>query len=498
MLRTAGEQFNNLMAAHAHQCPLLYNRTGQTLASHLAIIGRLLDMKDNDGKRGGTSNDLLAHIVATSYAKMNRRLRQPVSTFFINSLKSVAPGTFDEGKRDTAKADEKAQKEQNREIENDKLFVTEYFLPTADQTRKDSFPALMRQAQLVADGKDTKLYTKESHLEFHGMLLVLIADFMESLGALLTLRDPVRLKKNPPNPPIKRSDAFERTVAKAILDGYALQRLAKGLALKMHLQNITPALQSWNYRNSSTPVLTEEERQERDEDIEAVHESVQNGVQNGAVLVTSYLDWFRLMISHFDAVDILIQYVTKYPIGSISIDILLPPFVDKKLLNWQLLFSDPKLFPAQAVLGNEGKSATNPEILTFLTEALTMLPTIKAAQEAWNMGNRDHTTNCLKTLKTSNVTSWVKCAENILVKLENNNSLDEEIDAEIDSFSRSTQFFDALAKPHFELTFSGTLHCEACLASLIADSSLANGDLLAKMKVSQVSDLFLLSESHLL
>ena len=153
MLRTAGEQFNNLMAAHAHQCPLLYNRTGQTLASHLAIIGRLLDMKDNDGKRGGTSNDFLAHIVATSYAKMNRRLRQPVSTFFINSLKSVAPGTFDEGKRDTAKADEKAQKEQNREIENDKLFITEYFLPTADQTRKDSFPALMRQAQLVADSK---------------------------------------------------------------------------------------------------------------------------------------------------------------------------------------------------------------------------------------------------------------------------------------------------------------------------------------------------------
>src|ERR1700678_431249 len=87
MLKTAGEHFNNFMAAHAHQCPLLYNRTGQTVARHLWIIGRLLNMKDpNTGKWGSTANDLLFHVVATCFAQMSRRLRQPVSKFFITLL----------------------------------------------------------------------------------------------------------------------------------------------------------------------------------------------------------------------------------------------------------------------------------------------------------------------------------------------------------------------------------------------------------------------------
>jgi len=174
--------------------------------------------------------------------------------------------------------------------------------------------------------------------------------------------------------------------------------------------------------------------------------------------------------------------------------------VDKKLLEWRLLFSDPTLFPAQAVPGNEGKSATNSEILIFLTEAVNMLPTINAAHGAWLKGNKELTASCLNTLKTSNVTSWVKCAEILLVMLENDNSSKKAIKAEFDSLRMSMRFFDALrTKPDLEqLTFTGTLHCEACLASLIADSSLANEHLLAKMEVSQVSDLFLLSESHLL
>src|ERR1700678_3918954 len=132
MLGTAGEHFNNLMAAHAYQCPLLYNRTGQTVARHLWIIGRLLNMKDPDtGKWGGTTNDLLFHVVATCFAKMSHRLRQPVSKFFIKSLQSVTNWTFDEDeeKRDKPKADEKDEDRQKMMIEHDRRFITDYLLP---------------------------------------------------------------------------------------------------------------------------------------------------------------------------------------------------------------------------------------------------------------------------------------------------------------------------------------------------------------------------------
>lgn len=479
--------FDNLMTAHAHQRPLLYNRTGQTVASHLYIIGRLLDMKDSNGQRGGSPNDLLSHVIATCYQKIGRRLKQPVSKFFHDSLQSVTTWTFDEGKRDNAKGDKKAQLQQKAEIEEDRRFVTDFLLPTY-RNRTDQYPALMRQARLVKDAKETKLYTKESHQEFHGMLLVLIADFTESLLALGRLRN----KKNLLGPAIKGDGVFKTAVAAAIVHGYALQRLANGATLKMHLQTIAPLLQSWNRDHSPAPFVTEQERQERDEDIQALHESV----QNEAALVKSYLDWFRLLISHFDAVDILISYVAKHRFEGVSIDILLAPTVDKRSLPWKDLFSDPKLLPAPA-----GASTQNKDILAFLTESLENLGPIKDAEWAWT-ANKDKagTISCLEKVQASNVTSWVKCADKILVKLnakELSDQMSAEITAEINSLNTSTLFFDALVPPKrpltFESSFPGTLHCEACLASLMADSSLANEALLAQMKVSQVSDLIFIT-----
>ena len=47
MLGNFGEDSNNLIAEHTtHQCPLLYNRSGQTVAMHLWIMSKLLSMKE--------------------------------------------------------------------------------------------------------------------------------------------------------------------------------------------------------------------------------------------------------------------------------------------------------------------------------------------------------------------------------------------------------------------------------------------------------------------
>ena len=45
-------------------------------------------------------------------------------------------------------------------------------------------PNLIKQAKLVGEKTDKRLYTKESCMEFHRMLLDLIEDFTESLVAL--------------------------------------------------------------------------------------------------------------------------------------------------------------------------------------------------------------------------------------------------------------------------------------------------------------------------
>ena len=83
---------------------------------------------------------------------------------------------------------------------------------------------------MVKDGKDTRLYTEESYQEFHCMLLELINKFTKSL---LELHDPLRTQKSSMDHPIPGDEAFKNKVSKALVYGYALQRLVKGAALKM-------------------------------------------------------------------------------------------------------------------------------------------------------------------------------------------------------------------------------------------------------------------------
>jgi len=211
-------------------------------------------------------------------------LKQPVSRLFFDSLESITAWEFDENKHDPPKEED---------IENDWQFVVSYLLPTEGSGSICDVPNLIKQAKLVRDRRDKMLYTKESCLEFHGMLLDIIKDFMKSLVAL-------HLTKRVPKSPSTLD--FKRKVARTMVCGYVLQRLAKGAALKMHLKNLGPLLR---YRPKTT-ISTQEEPEERDEDFETIHESVKRGDS----LATSYLDWFRLLIAHFDAVDILVGYVT--------------------------------------------------------------------------------------------------------------------------------------------------------------------------------------------
>ncbi len=75
MLTSVGEDCNNFIAVHAHQCPLLYNRSGMTIAQHLWIMSKLLSMKEpiTDNKKESKSDPavlskrLQLHVIATCF-----------------------------------------------------------------------------------------------------------------------------------------------------------------------------------------------------------------------------------------------------------------------------------------------------------------------------------------------------------------------------------------------------------------------------------------------
>lgn len=63
----------------------------------------------------------------------------------------------------------------------------------------------------------------------------------------------------------------------------------------------------------------------------------------------SYRDWLRLMVHYFDAADILATYVKELkgsqPNPEISITIITPPHPDKKMLSFTELLESERFFP---------------------------------------------------------------------------------------------------------------------------------------------------------
>ena len=92
----------------------------------------------------------------------------------------------------------------------------------------------------------------------------------------------------------------------------------------------------------------EDLRVEFDEELRVVQPFIHvEGTLTTLPLLTSYMDWLRLMLDHFNAVNILIKHITRpeFPYDSISIRILNAPHVDMASLPWWELFTDSTLFP---------------------------------------------------------------------------------------------------------------------------------------------------------
>jgi hypothetical protein len=480
------------------------------MAQHLMIISKLLSMKAPTGDKEKHKRTMILslqkHVVATCFTKISHRLRQAASKSFIKSLKSVTTWEFDEKNRGQPST---------KETGNDREFAA--YLLTIKGKSFGNIPALIAQAELVKNGTDQRLYTEESFTEFHTMLLDLIDDFRVSL---ITLGDLVKGK----DVPTIGTEAFRKEVVRTAVFGYMLQKLAKGAALRMHLNTIAPLLINWDDYHSQMPMSPGENPSERDvgletdveetEDMEETEdvqepdldiELVNEARRKGDALATTYLDWLRLLVAHFDAISVLVGYVTgpEFKYDAISIEMVVDQHVDLDILPWRTLFSNPKLFPTtsteDARFNEINYATTNAEILNFLNEALETLPQIESARSAWDKGDKVTTIECFKKLKTSKVKSWEKCAEEMLVKLGNDSPSDvitTEITTKFQSLRKSTAIFDALAKDE---KFKGALHCEALLASLLTKTPHdASEDILEQMKASQLSDLFLSPGSHFL
>ena len=158
---------------------------------------------------------------------------------------------------------------------------------------------------------------------------------------------------------------------------------------------------------------------EQDAELKAVHFSTtMNGMR--IPLWTSYCDWLRLMVVHFDAVNILVSYVAQPNFDrNISIKILVAPPVDDALLLWKDLFNDPKLFPTI----DRPLSKTDNEILFFLEKATSSNPKhslefANAALASWGKQDVPNTIKNIKELQDSTLPGWHHSVVTLLTLLD--------------------------------------------------------------------------------
>jgi hypothetical protein len=199
---------------------------------------------------------------------------------YFESLKSVGNISFNK---------HAIQEPSNAQKDNDGQFLIDFVLKCHENNRGlASIPNLVDQARRARNQQDFEIYSEKTCVEFHRLFIELLGRFHMSLQALSSSQN-------------QKLDLG--ALSAAITYGHVLQGLAKGSALQLHLMNIEPLLQR-KHPDNQAPALHEEEK---DEDLEAVRPSaVQGGSKS---LWESYWDWFRLVMVHFQAVDILAESI---------------------------------------------------------------------------------------------------------------------------------------------------------------------------------------------
>jgi hypothetical protein len=258
-----------------------------------------------------------------------------------------------------------------------------------------------------------------------------------------------------------------------------------------------------------------------DEDLQALKPLPPNGDQEGAApktLTKSYIDWLRLTVAHFDAIEIIIQYVwsSSFRYKKISAMTLVAPSTSTTLCSWKEVIEDYLPEPDLTSLSSSF-TTSNQELFIFLQEnrdkallAKKIFPLADQALNLWNEHNDPGFTIRVLHTKLSEIghfggaSVWETVCSILEALRQWDKGKDEESTQKITSGIQGLygRFFYIPAGASFftnleNLKFKGTMHCAACLASIIYNATRSVPDdnryaeVLKQMAVIMFSDLFL-------
>lgn len=294
------------------------------------------------------------YVISASFKKMYSRLRSngiPKQYFdCLQSLKSTTFGFIEHG---IAKQDS----------HRDQLFL-EIIPHLKTSVVTTDITNLRQTAKEIADDAATprEIYNEKTYLEFHGLLCELLHLFRISLEEI------AGLQKNPP----ADVEVIILKLRSVQILGRFLRAMVRSASIEKHLKTIEPLLYVGCGNENSLTVTTGKD----DDDSAEVEEIESNLLKPYSIYKgqpvrpwQSYKDWLRLTILYFDAIVILGEHIRSLsPSNDIDIDIdikiLVPTLPNQQMMPWKELLRNEIYFPE---LPNKPEQISSEKIISFLT-----------------------------------------------------------------------------------------------------------------------------------
>lgn len=299
---------------------------------------------------------LQLYIVAVSFPKMLHRLQsRRVSKYYFDCLNAMELNTFDFPEQPThppTPLHTHTAAPGSKDEDPDKMFLDS--LPGLTKATTD-ISTLLAARTAKSIGTPCEIYNKDTFRAFHNLLCEMLHKFLKSL---------IRLEEISRRSIKNRSRDLDEIVNQLRVVsamGRSLKAMVTGDVIEKHLKTIAHLLvvddgKSWT--------VGAEEGDAEFDTLKAY------STYRGRPLLPwqSYKDWLRLMVIYFDAASILRNhFLSHYPSDfdiKIEMKVLAPYLPSEDMLPWKDLLRHNTYFPE--LLDDPGQPSVK-ELLTFLT-----------------------------------------------------------------------------------------------------------------------------------
>jgi hypothetical protein len=434
----------------------------------------------------------MKYTIAASHPKIQRRFKTLLSQELLHCFKSMTPKQVNLSLQIISSRRLAQRKWLQSEIDNDcELMELLELRDAVVPDYKTNYPKIAEIASKHPNS-DLELFNRATCKEYHCLFQCLITQYQDTMDKISDLA--------------KKRVSFEKELDLAVNTGHMLLTMVKGKAFHMYLLAIEPMLVNLynDHQIATEPLrLVSKARQIASDEREAdqceadQHDADEHeiesgstlcpptGADDGAISWQKVKSWIMLILVQLDAADALCEFVNQPELTQAEIDIKLAysPLVSNEAISLE------ELFLGEYIPQPEGAEKTNAELLNIIKAANVRREQLKKLDvliNKWGKGCVPETKSLITALlnqatdedcqaghgsgwDSPNATISALCAD--ITDILNRKPLD------ISALFRELSALSEQLKERQPLSFgegkefTGTLHCEAGLASILDQST---------------------------